>query len=346
MNIPYSLLETQDPTCLRNYLHAFGYLVVDDFFSLERIKTFNEVWDNSFEQLAKENKSNTPTYLGVSSYCEISNTPWFEEDSGRSIISMVDLLVGEDAQYANSSANEMSVPTPWHRDIYLKTPIFKLACYINSTSADESNGGGELCIIPGSHLAGDLYADAIGSCCFWPESGGMHPESKFPRLKASDGTTTLDNYPTDSAGINLFPYIKIKAKSTDLIIFDQRLVHGSTIYRTGKKRRMMVSTFATNPKSVNLNSRYVHFGYKTEDALLELEKWFQLKLNEGSDKSIYQHVDDRLKKILGQKLKLFSHLQNTGNFSKIIDSPMRDNLTRNMSFYEKNMAPRAIPIWG
>ena len=68
-------------------------------------------------------------------------------------------LLGDQYQYWNSDANYYSGDTRWHSDTRWPPPIrfFKFAIYLDPMTRD----GGALRVIPGSHRAGEPYAEIV-----------------------------------------------------------------------------------------------------------------------------------------------------------------------------------------
>jgi hypothetical protein len=342
MKIPYSLLNAQDSQQLRNYLFTFGYLIIGDFFSDEEIILHNQIWSEKFTELTRKNTDNTQTYLSVPNYIEKSRSPFMTMDQGERFISLVDNLIGTDAIYFGSSAAEMSVPTPWHRDVFIRTPIFKFASYISNQVTTES--GGDLTIVPGSQHAGDVYSDAISSAVHWPEHFGIYKTpAQYPMLKAADGSTTLDDYPKENPMIAPFPYVQLKVSARDLVIFDQRIAHGSTFYTNGKPRRMLLTIFSANPRRFSKNSKMVINGYKPADAMLELNRLVVNQINAGDSKTFYEDLEPRpeLIKLLKPKLEEFKETSRSSN-SKI---SMRGSLDLEKEFNRRNMTERDVPVY-
>jgi hypothetical protein len=345
MKIPYNLLASQNAIHLRNYLYTFGYLVIENFFSQSEIELQNKIWDQSFMPLTKQNIDNTDTYLSVPNYIEKSKAPFFTIDKGHRFLELVKMLVGPNSVYCGSSAAQMSVPTPWHRDIFLKTPVFKFACYINNDDNQtiSKEMGGDLAVVPGSQHASDVYSDSLSSAVHWPEKFGVCKDPvQFPMLQAPDGSNTLDNYPKVNAALRPFPYEQISVSSRDLLIFDQRIVHGSTLYDSGRARRMLVAVFALNPKQVINESKYVGKGYKREDAELELEKWLTNQLNASELKTLYDDLEKRddLIELLHENTVEFRNLIRTKN----VRVSMRQSLDRENIFNRRNMSDRKVPV--
>jgi hypothetical protein len=333
MKVPVNLFSELNPLQLRNYLYTFGYLIISGFFSNEKIRQMNQMWEENFYNFSNNNPDNTSTYLSIASLIERANLPFFDKEHPLGVLDIVDKLIGEDAIYAGSGANEMSIPTVWHRDVYINTPVFKVGCYLTAAS---HGSGGELCVVPGTQHTSDLYSNSIGAAISWPEGGGIRTNPvQFPLLKAQDGSTTLDPYPNEKAALQLFPYIKLNIDPTDLLVFDQRIVHGSTVYSDGKKRRMLTAVFVPNPEKILEDSKLAAAGYKPIDALIEIEKWFQLQTN-GSENEFFYHdlrQNDRIHLLLEKYSQQFSGVKR-GATERLT---MRDNLDRDARFYKKNM---------
>lgn len=345
MKIPYHLFHAQEPTHVRNYLFTFGFLIVENYFSDREVLLQNSLWSEHFLDLTKKNRDNTNTYLSVPNYIERSGAPFFTEDGGQRLIALVRLLFGENAIYCGSSGTEMSVPTPWHRDTFIATPTFKIACYINSQPPGTAgvDDGGHLSVVPGSQHAGDLYADALSSVVHWPERFGICKSPvQLPLLKANDGSSTIDDYPKEEAAVVPFPYKKLKVSAKDLIIFDQRLVHGSTFYTSGNPRRMLVSVFAPHPKTFADSSKICSRGYKASDALLEFDRWMLNQVNTSECESFYDDLVKRhdLMALLDQHTIQYRSLKRTSR-NRIT---MRDSLDTENDFNRRHMTDREIPV--
>lgn len=341
MRLPAKLFNDQNPAAIRNYLFTFGYLIIEDFFSQQQIIEFNAIWDKEFHELTKGFKDNVPTYLSVGNLIEKTNLKYFDPQAENSLIEVIDKLLGEDAIYLGSGGNEMQVPTPWHRDVYLQTPIYKMACYLNNIVG--GGEGGELCVVPGSQHATDVYAEALSSCVGWPGGGGMsRAPTYFPLLQAGDGSTTLDDYPSENAIIKILPFQKLTVNPRDLVIFDQRLVHGSTIYTNGRPRRLLLINVAVNPERISSDSKMCSRGYRPTEALLELEKWVQIELNASDNLELYEHLKKRpdMYEILKPKTTLLDAMNNTSK--KIVQ--IGELQERNKKFFTRNCTDKDAPV--
>ncbi len=190
-----------------NFFKTFGYLRFRGFFSAEQIKMLQDEWQYNDTPVVYSYIEKNPKFLGL-----------YEETLLHKII---DELAGPNAAYAGSDGSQFTGGSDWHRDWYLKLPSIKVACYLQSSQG----GTGDFRCVPGSHIAGDRYADAVGKGCAWPDQGaGL------------------------SGVFSGVPYITIPITEGDLLIFDNRLVHSVSGDSEDYKRRLITMIFLANPK--------------------------------------------------------------------------------------------------
>lgn len=120
-------------------------------------------------------------------------------------------LLGNDYSYTASEANIFTGDTYWHSDIYgchFKYRYAKALFYLDPLTATT----GAICVIPGSHLFGDKYANKLNARVWEHEQHlGINKEE--------------------------VPHVAIETQPGDVILFDFRIKH-ATINHANTQRRM------------------------------------------------------------------------------------------------------------
>lgn len=126
------------------------------------------------------------------------------------VCTLATLLVGEQWCYSGSDGNLYNGDSGWHSDGYNKAAgrrHVKVAIYLDTLSAET----GALRVIPGTHVAGDAYADSV--------------EAQRRRSLAVWGVRPPD-----------IPCVVLESAPGDVVVFDHNLKHAS--FGGGRRRRM------------------------------------------------------------------------------------------------------------
>ncbi len=124
-------------------------------------------------------------------------------------------ICGEDFNYTSGDGNFYAGDTPWHSDGYASTRVLsiKIAFYLDPLTHDT----GALRVIPGSHRAGETYADAI-----------EHSIRKSREIWGLHG--------------NEIPAKALETVPGDIVVFNHNLKHAA--FGGSEKRRMYTMNFS------------------------------------------------------------------------------------------------------
>jgi hypothetical protein len=134
------------------------------------------------------------------------------------ILGVVNGLIGDDYEYAESDGNVWYCETYWHSDVYgspLSTYHVKLSLYLESLRGDN----GAIRLIPGSHFYSETFAETLRK-----------------DLANHDGIN--DVYGVYGRDI---PAWTVESDPGDLIVWNQRTIHAS--YNGAERRRSFALTF-------------------------------------------------------------------------------------------------------
>ena len=332
MYIPYKIIPSLELGEVKNYLRSMGWLVIQDFYVDEEVESLNETWNDCFDDIASQSKTSVPNYRQASCYCDRVFPSYFSTK----FMALVKNLIGKDAVYLGSSATAMKVPTPWHRDVYTSFPIYKVASYISNRVGGLGITHGNLCVIPGSQSPNDLYSQCINQVLGWPQSSGLKRDNNFfPKVTLGDVASTVDMYPNYNNTLGYLPYVEIKVAANDLVLFDQRVVHGSTFYSDGMSRRMLQASFAINPLSKLFREDVEGRFYASQEQMkAELINLIEIESSQlGWELYKYVRSSPTLSDILAENL--FDGLDCDKDFSHLVVSN-REILDQNHSFFRRN----------
>lgn len=197
----------------RNFFEVFGYLKIPRLF-YDNISALQQGFDQLFEQHnaldwrhdAHYNKPRHIIFNAAEKHPLLRHLITCER-----MESLLGELLGDNYTYTASEANIFTGDTYWHSDLFgchFKYRYVKALFYLDPLTANT----GALCVIPGSHLFGDSYANKL-QARIWEHEQHL-------------GISKSD-----------VPHIAIETQPGDVIFFDYRLKH-ATINITSSQRRM------------------------------------------------------------------------------------------------------------
>ena len=211
---------------LRKAFDTYGYVKLESFFDKKQINILRREYDEHV--LTRTNIALVSTDLTPPALVnELNHLPSFPEIiRGSPLIKVLRGLFGEDFKIFGSDLSTFRNGTELHRDTFSEFTVPKIGIYLNSS--DRLNGG-QVMFIPGSHQKGSSFANNCSYGLKWPKGLGFDNNFWGNTLINQRGKFYLkiDN-----------PVVKVEIKAGDIIIFDQRLIHG-TVQRSNKLRRMI-----------------------------------------------------------------------------------------------------------
>ena len=136
----------------------------------------------------------------------------------------------------------------WHRDWYSKTRMLKFNIYVNNNY----HIGGRHLLIPGSQFTSDEFSQSIGrggAWPFFPKNYGWLNENEFFPSTPAPRDHALKRIWRKFRGENYLPYVAIRPKPTDIILFDQRTWHMVEKPFPAVPQLLATGLFAVHPDS-------------------------------------------------------------------------------------------------
>lgn len=203
-----------------NFFRTFGYLNFPQLMA-DRITEIQDAFETVWQ--ARGGGHNGAPHAGTARSCIV---PFIDQSVRLSsllddprILGIAKALLGDDFNYMGSDGNFYVGDTGWHSDggHKLEDPMhIKLAFYLDPLTRDT----GALRVIPGSHLFGDNYADALSQ-----------QVRKSEELWGMNGTEV--------------PAAVLETTPGDLVLFNHNAKHAA--FGGGTRRRMF---------TINLSQRY------------------------------------------------------------------------------------------
>jgi len=301
MEIEYKdLLDNKSklPDSYKNFLNAFGYVVVKNFLSSKEIeflkqkydgiytKHFNDPWKNIASNTIK-----TKSVLMIPSFIE-KDQELSEFLIEKNILELGESVIGSGAQYWGSDGSLFAHGSRWHRDTATVGRRLKMNVYLSSASAMT----GAFRIIPGSHNIGDEFSNHIGRATAWPESahlGGFSEKGYFPGTISPVSRAKKLYLKSKKQHV---PHHTISFDKGDVVLFDDRALHCVYAPVYAKLRRLITILFSEQPQQMKSHiSSAINFDPKKIDE--ETSTLKQLECNQYScsayDKDFLQLLDKK-----------------------------------------------------
>jgi hypothetical protein len=212
---------------LKKFFNTYGYLIIKNCLQDVDYEKLIGEYDSIFvEKYGFFPNQSTAITLGIEKTSYLHS---IIENS--QLIPLCKMIGGEDCSYVGSDLSLFYNPSQLHRDIWSYTMVFKTGIYLQD--ANESKGG-KFLLIPGSHRREQDFANLCSNGLRWPSGSGYSDEI----LSVLDMKGGL---PGASAFLDL-PVKEISINKGDVLIFDQRLVHGTT-HNPNQPRRMCALNF-------------------------------------------------------------------------------------------------------
>ncbi len=245
-----------NPLPYRNFLSLFGYLVLDKVFFDDELAELDAEFIDVYESFFKQNYEQitaTDEYRSVHKF-SAKHVRIFHD---KALFRAAKHLAGPTSAYSANGFDLFVRASMWHRDIYTKLPFIKFLTYLQDSA---ESGEGDFLIFPGSHLAGDMFADGLAELTNWPKGSGFRRDVHMP----VESDTILQE------GL---PYTTVPVKKGSVVVFDPRAIHGispgaSAGTNVGLHRKLIASIFHTNPADVR-EEFYASRGYDPKNCLAE-----------------------------------------------------------------------------
>lgn len=324
MYINFIDLLNTDHEKLRNYLNTFGHIVVKGVLTRRQITSLNSLFVKLYE-IAYQKRYNELTEQKNNIALEPVQkyvSDWLEVMQNINVFKIAEKCIGKDAIFCSSDASLFFGGSPIHRDQETLLPQYKINIYLQQTGDD---GNGDFYILPGSQHAGDKYADFMNNYLKWPKSGGGYD---------------IENLPFDPFSIEeveaAFPLKYLNIGVGDILIFDDRMFHGTKRGNFSYERRLLTAVFAPNPH--NYSDEYFQMMGRTRQyAVNELNEL----VRQGASKNgrwYYPHFFDKKYDFAQQHLE-FLKITASKDYDLIgTHAVFKDNLSFNMQNRRFNLS--------
>ena len=201
-----------------SYFHTFGFIGFPQLFAPDEIGWITE----GFEDVIR-------TYGGGEQHDGSKRTiilPIIDHNArlctlldDQRIVGIASSILGDDFNYASGDGNYYTGETSWHSDgQHPDLFAIKIALYLDSTAHDT----GCLRVIPGSHLLGDQFADALQE-----------------RVRDSEELWGIHGREV--------PAVSLESEPGDVLVFNHNIKHSS--FGGGARRRMFALNFVRHGKT-------------------------------------------------------------------------------------------------
>ena len=210
-----------------NFFNSFGYLQITNAFDRSLVLKSRREYKRIYEEKTKKSwkelmKSGVQFFI-----------PNFYEESE---FFLNDILIKKIHPIANMFAQNKAIylgsdgscfngqSFQWHRDWFTKSRMLKFNVYMNSGL----HFGGRHILIPGTQFTSDEFSQSVGRGGAWPfkpkKFGWLNENEFFPDTPAPRDHF-LRRVKRKFFKKNYLPYVAIKPRPTDIVLFDLRAWH-------------------------------------------------------------------------------------------------------------------------
>jgi hypothetical protein len=283
-------IESGNPN-VKNYFDTFGFVVIQDVLDKKEFKKYLKEYDAQYEIRANEY---TPwkmllNRLGFSGpkkfgFRKIAHEifkkggmtflPGFIEESeeyvelflSKKMQKLFSYFCGDNWLYLGSDGSKfITTSFPWHRDWLTKIPIMKCNFYFNPLPFL----GGKFLFIPGSNFESDVYAQMIQKCMSWPMQNktpsGLNENDRIPIIKNPRNLLKPWNLFQKNEKFDV-PYIEIRVRKGDLVLFDHRALH--CVQSTWPRFQRRLLTFLIGKNAFDFKTNHYALNHYTREALM------------------------------------------------------------------------------
>ena len=234
-----------------NFFNTFGYLHITNALSLKLSAQARREYKRVYEEKNKKRWRNIMK-TGVQFFI-----PNFYEESKffatkillEKIHPIANILSDGRAIYLGSDGSCFNGQSfQWHRDWFSKARMLKFNIYLNNNY----HIGGRHLLIPGSQFTTDEFSQSIGrggAWPFFPQNYGWLNENEFFPSTPAPRDHALKRIWRKFRGDNYLPYVAIRPKPTDIILFDQRTWHMVEKPFPAIPQLLATGLFAVHPES-------------------------------------------------------------------------------------------------
>ena len=234
-----------------NFYNSFGYLHLTNALDKKLVKKCRKEYKKLYEEKNKKSwnqimKSGVQFF--IPNFYEES-TFFLNEILINKILPVANLMSKGKPIYLGSDGSCFNGQSfQWHRDWFAKSRMLKFNIYMNSGL----HFGGRHLLIPGTQFTNDEFSQSVGrggAWPFFPQKFGWLNENNFFPDTPSPRDHFLKRIFKKIRGQNFLPYVSIKPRPNDIILFDQRTWHMVEKPFPAIPQMLATGLFAVHPES-------------------------------------------------------------------------------------------------
>ena len=254
MKVDYNLFINSNKETYQKYVNfynSFGYLHLTNALKNKLVKKCREEYKKLYEEKNKKSwdkimKSGVQFF--IPNFYEESKF-FLDEILIGKILPVAKLMSKDKPIYLGSDGSCFNGQSfQWHRDWFAKSRMLKFNIYMNSGF----HFGGRHILIPGTQFTNDEFSQSVGRGGAWPffpqKFGWLNENNFFPETP-SPRDHFLKRIFRKIKGQNFLPYVAIKPKPNDIILFDQRTWHMVEKPFPAIPQMLATGLFAVHPES-------------------------------------------------------------------------------------------------
>ena len=234
-----------------NFYNSFGYLRLTNALDNNLVKKCRKEYKRLYEEKNKkpwDKIMNSGVQFFIPNFYEESNF-FLNEILINKILPVAKLMSKGKPIYLGSDGSCFNGQSfQWHRDWFAKSRMLKFNIYMNSGL----HFGGRHLLIPGTQFTNDEFSQSVGRGGAWPffpqRFGWLNENNFFPDTPAPRDHFIKRIY-KKFKGQNFLPYVSIKPRPNDIILFDQRTWHMVEKPFPAIPQMLATGLFAVHPES-------------------------------------------------------------------------------------------------
>lgn len=254
MKVDYKLFINSNKNTYQKYVNfynSFGYLRLTNALDNKLVKKCRKEYKRLYEEKNKKpwNKiMNSGVQFFIPNFYEESNF-FLNEILINKILPVAKLMSKGKPIYLGSDGSCFNGQSfQWHRDWFAKSRMLKFNIYMNSGL----HFGGRHLLIPGTQFTTDEFSQSVGRGGAWPffpqRFGWLNENNFFPETPAPRDHFIKRIF-NKFKGQNFLPYVSIKPRPNDIILFDQRTWHMVEKPFPAIPQMLATGLFAVHPES-------------------------------------------------------------------------------------------------
>ena len=234
-----------------NFYNSFGYLHLTNALDKNLVKKCRKEYKRIYEEKNKKSWNEimrSGVQFFIPNFYEESNF-FLHEILLNKILPIANLMSNGKPIYLGSDGSCFNGQSfQWHRDWFAKSRMLKFNIYMNSGL----HLGGRHLLIPGTQFTNDEFSQSVGRGGAWPffpkNFGWLNENNFFPDTPAPRDHF-VKRIVRKIKGKNFLPYVSLKPRPNDIILFDQRTWHMVEKPFPAIPQMLATGLFAVHPES-------------------------------------------------------------------------------------------------